>query len=84
MATVTCCRCGEEKDAISGPTYGGPIGEELKRRVCNACWLEWFNGFGVKVINEMQLNMRNPEHVHMLMDQMRLFLNMPKEGEGEG
>lgn len=79
MATVQCCKCGEEKDAISGPTYGGPIGEEIKQRVCNACWLEWFNGFGVKVINEMQLDMRKPEHTAMLIQQMRLFLNMPKE-----
>jgi len=63
-----------------GPVYGGAIGDEIKRRVCNACWQEWFNGFGVKVINEMQLNMRNPEHTAMLMEQMRLFLNMPKEG----
>ncbi len=79
MSTVQCCKCEEQKDAISGPTYGGPIGDELKMRVCNACWLEWFNGFGVKVINEMQLNMRDQSHVTMLMDQMRLFLNMPKE-----
>lgn len=79
MATVQCCKCGEEKDAISGPTYGAAIGEELKRRVCNTCWLEWFNGFGVKVINEMQLDMRKPEHTAMLIQQMRLFLEMPKE-----
>lgn len=78
MSTVQCCKCGQEKDAISGPTYGGPIGGELRERVCNACWLEWFNGFGVKVINEMQLSMRNPDHIHMLMTQMRLFLNMPE------
>lgn len=82
MDVVTCCKCGQEKEAIKGVTYGGPIGAELKRRVCNDCWLEWFNGFGVKVINEMQLNMRDPKHANMLMEQMRLFLNMPKEEEG--
>jgi len=78
MATVTCTKCGQEQEAIAGVTYGGPIGDELKQRVCNACWLEWFNGFGVKVINEMQLNMRDARHVEMLMEQMRQFLNMPK------
>jgi Fe-S cluster biosynthesis and repair protein YggX len=79
MSMVQCCKCGQEKDAVSGPTYGGPVGEEIKAKVCNACWLEWLNGFGVKVINEMQINTTNPEHVRMLIEQMRLFLNMPKE-----
>ncbi|MFQ5509437.1 MAG: Fe(2+)-trafficking protein [Leptospirillia bacterium] len=79
MSTVNCCKCGQEREAISGPVYGGAIGDEIKRRVCNACWQEWFNGFGVKVINEMQLDMRKAEHAQMLMDQMRLFLTMPKE-----
>ncbi len=79
MSTVQCCRCNKEAEAIAGATYGGPVGDELKQRVCNACWLEWLNGFGVKVINEMQLDMRKQEHVTMLMEQMRLFLNMPKQ-----
>ena len=79
MSTVNCCKCGEEKDAIKGVVYGGDIGAEIKRRVCDACWLDWFNGFGVKVINEMQLNMRDPKHTEMLMDQMRMYLTMPKE-----
>ncbi len=82
MATVNCCKCKEDKEVIAGMTYGGPIGDELKRRICNTCWLDWFNGFGVKVINEMQLNMRDPKHATMLMDQMRLYLTMPKEEEG--
>ncbi|MDH4230306.1 MAG: Fe(2+)-trafficking protein [Nitrospirota bacterium] len=79
MATVQCCKCKQEQEAISGPTYGGAVGVEIKRRVCNDCWQSWLNGFGVKVINEMQLNMRNPEHVAMLIQQMRMFLTMPPE-----
>jgi len=78
MSMVQCCKCGQEKGAVSGPTYGGPIGEEIKANCCNDCWLEWLNGFGVKVINEMSIDTRNPEHVRMLIEQMRLFLNMPK------
>jgi Fe-S cluster biosynthesis and repair protein YggX len=74
MAQVQCIKCGKEKDAISGPVYGGKIGEELKAKICNECWKEWFEDMSVKVINEYRLNLSDPKATQFLNQQMRVFL----------
>jgi Fe-S cluster biosynthesis and repair protein YggX len=66
MAQVQCIKCGKEKDAISGPVYGGRIGEELKAKICNECWKEWFEDMSVKVINEYRLNLSDPKATKFL------------------
>ena len=76
MAQVQCMKCGKQADAISGPVYGGKIGEELKVKICNACWKEWFENVSIKVINEYRLNLSDPKATQFLNQQMRVFLKL--------
>ena len=84
MPEVECVRCHQKRGAIEGTPYGGKIGEELKAKVCNVCWKEWFEGMSIKIINEYRLNLREPAAREFLSTQMKIFFNMqppPKEGE---
>ena len=76
MGQVQCVKCGKLVDAISGPVYGGKIGEELKAKICNTCWKEWFEGVSIKVINEYRLNLSDPKATQFLNQQMRVFLKL--------
>ncbi|MBI3805856.1 MAG: Fe(2+)-trafficking protein [Nitrospirae bacterium] len=81
MADVTCIRCGQTRGEIEGMPYGGKVGEELKAKVCNVCWKEWYD-MSVKIINEYRLNLREPAAREFLATQMRIFFKMqepPKE-----
>lgn len=84
MDQVTCVRCGETREAIQGPVQGGPVGAELKAKVCNVCWKEWFEGMMIKYINEYRLNLGDAEARKFLAKAMREFLNMPEEAKPGG
>ena len=71
--TVDCARCGETAPAATGVTWGGALGEEIRNRVCGACWSEW-QAAEVMVINELRLNFMDPEAQDVLARQLREFL----------
>jgi Fe-S cluster biosynthesis and repair protein YggX len=79
MATVTCVRCKETRETITGMVYGGKLGDEIRAKVCNACWTEW-KAFSIKIINEYRLDLNDPASDKLLEEQMRQFLTMPAEG----
>jgi Fe-S cluster biosynthesis and repair protein YggX len=63
-------------------SYGGKIGAELKEKVCNVCWTEWY-GQSVKIINEYRLNLREAADRETLSTQMKIFFRMlPAPGIG--
>ncbi len=79
MDQVTCVRCGKTREKIQGPVQGGRLGEELKAKICDVCWKEWFEGMMIKYINEYRLNLGDPESRKVLTKAMREFLNLPEE-----
>ncbi len=84
MAEVDCIRCLQRRDAIGRMSYGGKIGAELKEKVCNVCWTEWY-GQSVKIINEYRLNLREAADREVLSTQMKIFFRMlpaPETGTG--
>lgn len=82
MAEVECIRCHQKREAIQGVPYGGKIGEELKAKVCDVCWKEWYET-SIKIINEYRLNLREPSAREFLATQMKIFFNMqPRPAEG--
>ncbi len=72
---VLCIRCKQTRGEIEGVSYGGKVGEALKKTVCNICWKEWYDQ-SVKIINEYRLNLREPSAREFLATQMKIFLGM--------
>ncbi|MFY9269233.1 MAG: Fe(2+)-trafficking protein [Candidatus Manganitrophaceae bacterium] len=83
MADVTCVRCGLTRAEIEGTPYGGKVGENLKAKVCNVCWKEWYD-LSVKIINEHRLNLREPAAREFLATQMRVFFKMEEPSPEPG
>ena len=75
MATITCSRCKETKDAMGKPPFGGKLGLSIQEKVCGVCWAEW-QAMQTKIINEYRLSMGDPRSQQMLDDQMKAFLNL--------
>ena len=73
MSTVTCNRCGEEREALAAPPLPGPVGATVQASICAPCWAEWEKA-EVMVINELRLNFMDPEAQKILQRHMREFL----------
>jgi Fe-S cluster biosynthesis and repair protein YggX len=80
--TAACARCGESKPALARPPFGGPLGEEIRARVCAPCWAEW-RRVEVMVINELRLNFMEPSSQEILAAEMRRFLGLDGAPGGE-
>lgn len=76
---VECARCGKTSAAATDVTYGGALGEEIRARVCAACWHEWLEA-EVKVINELRLNFMDPASQDVLVRHLREFLALDGSG----
>ncbi len=76
MGQVNCVKCGRLGDDITVPVWGGKMGEEIKAKVCAACWTNWTE-HQTKFINEFRLNLRDASSRERLTKEMRLFLNLP-------
>ena len=74
-ATLRCVRCGRDAEPMPRPPFPGPLGEELRSRVCGDCWEEW-RRVEVMVINEMRLNFMEPSSQEILAAEMRRFLGL--------
>lgn len=82
--TVSCVRCQRQAPAVVDPAYPGPLGDEIRAKVCADCWSEWQAG-EVMVINELRLNFMDPKSQDILVRHMREFLALdgpPKPGGG--
>ena len=75
MATLTCIRCNESKEAMGKPPFGGKLGLLIHEKVCGPCWAEWL-AMQTKIINEYRLSLGDPKAQQMLDDQMKTFLNL--------
>ncbi len=82
MAEVECIRCGKWGEAIDGVPPGGKIGAEVKAKVCNACWKEWYE-HSIKLINEYRISLRNAEGREFLASQMKIFFKMTPPEENQ-
>jgi len=75
---ITCARCGTTTDALQQPPMPTGLGEEIRNRICPACWKEWM-GVQVMLINEYRLNLVDPQVRHQLEAELRRFLNLTAE-----
>jgi len=70
-----CTRCGRSGPALDKPPLAGPLGAEIRNRVCATCWAEWQSA-EVMVINELRLNFMDPAAHEILLVEMRRFLGL--------
>jgi Fe-S cluster biosynthesis and repair protein YggX len=69
-----CRRCGGG-EPMADPPMRGELGQQIKASVCSACWHEWI-GMGTKVINELQLDLREPEAQAAYDQHMKEFFGL--------
>ena len=75
MPTLTCRRCGLEKESLERPPFRGTLGQKIYESACPDCWAEW-HAMQTKIINENRLSLRDPRGQEMLDQQLKLFLNL--------
>lgn len=76
-----CPRCATRPAGLTRAPFRGPLGEELRRRVCPICWDEWKQA-EVMVINELKLNFMEPTAQEVLTAHMREFLALDRTASG--
>ena len=73
MSVVRCAKCGQDKEGLSAPPFGGDLGRKVQTQVCQACWGEWI-GRQTMLINEYRMNVVDPKAQDLLMSEMKSFL----------
>lgn len=69
-----CRRCGGGEQ-LPDPPMRGETGQLIFQTVCRSCWREWI-GMGTKVINELRLDLRDPQSQQAYDMHMREFLGL--------
>ena len=73
MATITCARCGKDKDAFDRPPFPGAIGARVLEGVCRECWGDWLKQ-QTMLINHYGLNVMDPQARQFLTRNLESFL----------
>ena len=81
--TVLCRKYKTELEGLDAPPYPGPKGQQIFESVSLQAWQEW-QTHQVRLINEKQLNMIDPESRKYLQQQMELFLADEDFDQAEG
>ena len=76
MSEIDCVRCEETTVGVQGLiTFAGEFGDEVRSRVCQACWDEW-SEMQIKVLNEFRLHMGEASHRKLIQDYAYKFFRM--------
>ena len=70
-------------DGLPVAPYPGPKGQEIYENISKQAWEEW-QARQVRLINEKQLSMIDPEHRKYLTEQMDLFFANEDADEADG
>jgi Fe-S cluster biosynthesis and repair protein YggX len=71
-----CRRCGAPGPQLEEPPIQDALGQSIYENVCAHCWQEWL-AMGIKVINELRLDLSDPRGQQVFDHYMREFLNLP-------
>lgn len=72
---VACAKCGQHREGLADPPFGGELGARVHAQVCKPCWTEWI-ARQTMIINEYRLNVVDPQAQEALMNEMRAFLTL--------
>ncbi len=81
--TVTCTRCGMERDRIAFQPFPNETGKRIYDHICAVCWAEWLN-YQKQLINHYALNLLEPKAKQFLMENMKRFLFEEPETKASG
>lgn len=73
---IDCIKCNTTREPIETINFKGDLAVEIKKSVCNECFLEWEDDMQMKVMNEYKLDLSNKEHRDFLVKKMKEFLNL--------
>ena len=73
MATITCTRCGNTKEAFERAPFPGAIGARVLEGTCRDCWGDWLKQ-QTMLINHYGLNVMDPQARQFLTRNMEAFL----------
>ena len=80
MAEVACVTCGQNGEAITATLFLGKLEQEIKAKVCTACWKKW-EGMRVMVINEYHVNLGDESGRELVRKQMKAFLKLGEQAD---
>lgn len=81
MATLTCSRCKQEKEAVKDTAFFmGEVKQKLQSHACEDCWQEWIK-MQIMLINEYRLNLMDPKTDDFLNKQVLAFFNLDENAE---
>ncbi len=71
-----CRRCGAAGPQLEEPPLSDALGQQIQQHICTACWQEWL-AMGIKVINELRLDLSQRRGQEIFDQYMKEFLNLP-------
>ena len=69
------CHMGSHARQLPAPPTSDAFGKQIYEKVCADCWREWL-GMGVKVINEMRLDLSDERSQQVYDNYMKEFLGL--------
>jgi tetratricopeptide (TPR) repeat protein len=73
------CMEGRRAMQLAAPPIPDEIGARIHRDICAACWTLWWKDLGVKVINELRLDLSSEGGQYEYDRNMREFLGIEPE-----
>ena len=77
--TVNCCKLGKPAQGLDKPPFAGELGQQIFENISQEAWQDWLDNAQTKVINEYRLNLADPDHHQILIDQLRAYLNLDQD-----
>jgi Fe-S cluster biosynthesis and repair protein YggX len=73
MSTLTCLRCGQQRERIPFQPFPTDLGRRVYEEICNICWGEWL-AHQQALINHYGMNLRDPKSKEFLFSNLETFL----------
>jgi len=70
--TVYCVKLGKEAEGLDAPPFPSELGQRIYDNISKEAWQEWLS-HQTMLVNEMRLNMMDPQAQKYLMQQMEAF-----------
>ncbi len=74
-AAFRCRRCGSPGPRLQEPPASDELGQRIFEQICANCWQEWL-AMGIKVINELRLDLSDRRGQEIFDQYMKEFLNL--------
>ncbi len=70
--TVYCVKLDKEAEGLDRPPFPNELGQRIYHHISKEAWRMWLN-HQTLLVNEMRLNLMDPEAQQFLMQQMEAF-----------